>query len=456
MMTKRPLKNMPDWVQYLYEEMTKPPYFLQKQRDSSPTSHSSRDGSVDESEAPSRYTQKKQASSSVIDRVQSHLSNKSHSPQSRGNEKRSPDPGSTQTTQVSFARETNRNTSRSRSREGPQMAQHVPLPVLERYAFDVSKRQSLPGILKIHASDGERYAVKRTTLTMPHVRFIHRALIFAQKQGFSRFSRFVLTKKKAPGVVHDSRVYYATEWIDGQPANFSSAEQVAQTAYALAQFHEATNGFKTDKFAPADAFDLFQMTQQRNRDLRQMLVRADAKSQKDDFDNLFLSLKSTMLDDAAESLQRLQQADCVAFLTEDKNHPGLCHLDVIPGNCLYTPEHQIHLIDFELTAFAPRALDIAHLLRRSLQLTNWHGDMAYACFLHFNSVRSMPKVEYHLVHALLQFPYLPWRLAHTRYHYYADDGQLAELERYAEQETRRHEFLESLSLQVRNLSTSDA
>lgn len=425
-MIKRSRTNMPDWVQQIYAELMKPPYFLQKQPDPHPST-----------------------SVSTAKQTNNEDTAKAHEVTPRP----SPRPAYIAFNQNVSA--TSKHASSSSKGTVSRVAQPVPLPVLERYPFDVERKESVEGVLKVYSSDGKRYAVKRTTLAMPHVRFIHRALMYAQKQGFTRFSHMTLTKKKAPGVVHDDNVYYATEWIEGQFANFSSSEHVAQTAYALAQFHEATKGFQTDKFAPADAFDLFDMTQQRHRDLRQLLIRAEAKRDRDAFDELFLTLKPQLLDDSSESLQQLQQADCVTFLSENRRRPGLAHLDVIPGNCVYAPDHKVHLIDFELSTFAPRALDIAHLLRRSLQLTRWQGDIAYACFLHFNSVQTMPKAEYQLVHALLQFPYLPWRLAHTRFHYYADSAQVTELERYVEQESRRHEFLDSLSAQVRNLSMSD-
>ncbi|GMA63230.1 phosphotransferase [Alicyclobacillus fastidiosus] len=331
----------------------------------------------------------------------------------------------------------------------------MPATVLERYPIDVDRREQLPDILRVVTEDEQRYAVKRTTISLPHVWFIHKMLKYAQKQGFTRCSKLLMTKKKSPGVVYGGNVYYASEWIDGQPANFASAEHVAQTAYALAQFHEATRGFTSEKFVPEDAFDLLEMTKQRNRDLRQLLYRAEAMKDKDEFDQLFVSLKSALQDDAAESLQLLQQNECAAFLSHDKTHPGICHLDVIPGNCLYAPDHNVHLIDFELSTFAPRVLDMAHLLRRSLQVNNWSGDIAYACFLHFDTVKSIPKVEYRLVEALLKFPYRAWRLAHTRYNFFKDPAQIDDLLAYADQEARRQSFLKSFTAQVRSLSVGD-
>lgn len=446
MMLKRP---MPDWLAYLYGEMTKPPHFLQlSSQQKQPADHADEpQHSTPISHASSNHAVKKTApSSSHGTRTDNFIPVSEHrsepptrNPGKANSTARAGEPIKTASTRV------------------PMRTTYTPIPqaVLDKFPFTVERREQLPGILRVETPDKKRYALKKTELSPQHVRFIHRALQYAQKQGFTRFSRFALTKKKGPVLMHDDKVYYATEWIDGQHVNFASTEHVAQTAYALAQFHEATRGLTSEKYTPPDAFELFTMTQQRNRDLQKMLHRAEAKDDKDRFDSLFVSLKEQLLEDAAQSLQLLQQSESVAFLSEDRAHAGLCHLDVIPGNCIYTPDHNVHLIDFELSTFAPRALDVAHLLRRSLQLTNWNGDVAYACFLHYNAVKTMPKVEYALVSALLYFPYRAWRLAHTRYHFFADDAQIDELYAYKNQEARRHQFLTSLTEQVQGLSTTE-
>ncbi|MFB5192302.1 phosphotransferase [Alicyclobacillus fastidiosus] len=447
-MTKR--QKMPDWFEGIAAEFLKPPYFLQAQFEAksngsnTATAQATQDAPARSFEPRSGYGQREPSTDSLRHASGDGISNDDDTPATVRQSRPA----------VRQVRPPATRSGRTATASGTSYPV-VPATVLERYPIDVNHREQLPDILRVVTDDEQRYAVKRTTISLPRVWFIHKMLRYAQKQGFTRYSKLLLTKKKSPGVVYDGNVYYATEWIDGQPANFASAEHVAQTAYALAQFHEATRGFTSEKFVPEDAFNLLELTQQRNRDLRQLLYRAEAKKDKDEFDQLFVSLKSALQDDAAESLQLLQQGECVAFLSHDKTNPGIGHLDVIPGNCLYAPDHNVHLIDFELSTFAPRVLDMGHLLRRSLQTNHWSGDIAYACFLHFDTVKSIPKVEYRLVEALLKFPYRAWRLAHTRYHFFKDPAQVDDLLAYADQEARRQSFLKSFTDQVRSLSTGD-
>lgn len=409
---------LPPWLEALYTEMVKPPYFLQAKlqetKQSEPTSSQHDEEESTKTQADSQPTQHK----------------------ADGDSHHKPSPSGHPTA----------------SKSSSQSSLYVPTPVLTRYPFEVRKKQHMDGILKIEADDNRQYAVKHAAIPAKRVRFLYRMLKYGTQQGFTSYPAFALSKKKSPVVIYDGNVYYATQWIDGQPANFASTEHVAQAAYALAQFHESTRGFQSESYEPESAFDLFQMTKQRNRDLHQLVYRIEAKKNRDAFDNLFVSLKEDLFNDAAESLQLLQQADCEAFLESDKGHPGLCHLDVIPNNCIYTPSHHVCLIDFELSTFAPRALDIAHLLRRSLERSNWNGDMAYASFLHFNTVRTIPKAEYRLVEALIRFPYQAWRVAHTRYRFFADEGQMDVLQRYANQSERRRTFLRDLTNQIDHLS----
>ncbi len=427
-MPKPKRTNMPDWLQFVVAELTKPPYFMNQEAES-PVSQAYAPNTT--ASGNSAHTSKSATASAAKPRAQRERERDRHT---------------SATDNLDTVRRQPANATRSHRNSD------IPERVLDQYEWKIAHTERVPGALKVTLQDGRHFAVKETDIPAKRVWFIHRALNWAKKQGFSRFAPFYFTKAKSPVFVYEGKTYYATSWIDGQNANFASAEHVAQTAYTLAQFHEATKGFSSEKFTPDDVYDLFGLMQQRNRDLRRMIIRADAKRDPDEFDRLLVTLKPALLDDSAECLQILQSRECVEFLESDRRNAGLCHLDVTPGNCLYTPDHHVALIDFDLSTFAPRALDIAHLLRRSFQTTDWDGHFAYACFLHFDSVRSIPKAEYKLVEALLRFPYLPWRLAHTRYNYYASQEQLDDLQQYALQADRRKAFLSSLAEQIRDLS----
>jgi len=407
--------SMPEWVQHLLAELLAPPAFLSSQP--SP-------------DAPPSESRRHPAPNAV-----SPAATVAERPPREADEMR----GSRRT-----AEDTKRPNSRSQ-------APLIPQAVVSKYDLAIQQRHADGNIEVWTDSKGRRYAAKRSSIAPAHCRTMVQCLRHAQEQGFTKFARFVTTSSNAPYVRHGDFTYYVTEWVSGQPANFGLPEHVAQTAYTLAQFHEATRSFRTDWKPDEAADDVFGLFQARWRDLRQMWLGADRKREKDAFDQLLLSMRDELHRDAAESLALFEDRDVIAYLEAERSSGGWCHLDVIPSNCLYTPQHQVVLIDFELARPAPRALDMAHLLRRSLERGNWDGHLAYACFLHFDAVRNIPKAEYRAVEAILRFPYLPWRIAHARYHFGADPSQLDALQQYAVQAEKRQAFLASLRQQVEHL-----
>lgn len=416
--------NRPQWLDEFVQELFKPPHFLQHMQTQTPPNWSNMNAPQADpktSDDVHFQTPERKATSTPIER----------SPFISNEEIKQFSPKPTANVTESFA---------------------VPNKSIQRhYPWNVQKSEPHDNVLKITTAEDGMFALKRTHISADRVRFLHRAQQYAKKQGFDAYAPFALTKKKTLSVLHEGDTYYATKWVNGQPVNFTSIDQIGQTAYSLARFHECTRGFESTGYSPESVFSLLTMHQERHRDLKQLFYRIEGKRQRDAFDENFLMLKESLLDDSEQCLQTIQQRDIEAFLAEDKQNPGICHLDVIPGNLIYTPQHQVHLIDFDLATYGPRALDIAHLLRRSLQPMNWNTQPAYTCFVHYNSVKTMPKAEYSLVGALLRFPYRAWRLAHTRYRFFSDNSQVGDLVSYQNEMSKRKQFLDEFSTQIERL-----
>jgi CotS family spore coat protein len=318
---------------------------------------------------------------------------------------------------------------------------------VSNYGWKVENAARVMNIVKVTTPKGV-FALKKTHIAPERVQFLHEAQLYARDHGFTRMAQFVLTRLGKPYVRRQGETYYATEWLTGNPVNFASTAQVGQLAHALAQFHEATRGLETTGYHPPMEFALEQMLRRRANDLRTLLAEAQRRAQPDEFDSVLLRLAPALREDAERSLKLVDDPQCRAFLERDEDTPGLCHLDVIPGNFVYDAEKRVHLLDLDLATYAPRVLDLAHLLRRSLQVVNWSSEAAYACFLHYNAVRPLTAEEYVLVQALLTFPYRAWRLAASRYRTLRDAAQVEELKDYAQQEERRQAFLNAFAKQV--------
>ncbi|QQE79604.1 CotS family spore coat protein [Alicyclobacillus sp. SO9] len=323
----------------------------------------------------------------------------------------------------------------------------IPLTVVKQYGWKVTQAKYSGTAVRVQTSSNN-YALKESSIDGRRIQFLHSAIRYARQQGFIRGPRFALSKQKRPYVIQDDQTYYATRWIDGRTVRFTSNTDVGKVAAALAEFHEATRGFEAASYNPPMEFDLKQMTKRRYEDLKMMLAEADGKTNQGTFDKLLLSIENQLRKDAEESLELLNDSDVQDFLLHDEYRAGLCHLDVIPGNFIYDKADAVRLLDLDLCTFAPRVLDIAHLLRRSLQMQEWDNEVAYVSFLNFDKVAAITHEEYLLIQALLTFPYKVWRLAHTRFRIFPEAAQVDELKRYIRQEEKRHQFLEALSSQI--------
>lgn len=322
-----------------------------------------------------------------------------------------------------------------------------PVSLQKAFAWDIQQAELRHGVMRIETAKGN-YALKRGHLSPEKLRFIEDAFKFIIDQGFHQFAPLYLSRAGKPYVVREQQTYYATKWIPGQPVNFASLLQVRQVARTLAQIHEVSRGFETDVYTPRMEFALDNLLRERTEDLKALLARVQTRTNPDAFDRALASHASELRRDAEESIRMIESNACLSELRDAEETPGLCHLDVIPGNFIYTPEQHAVAIDFDMCTYAPRALDLSHLLRRALQQQHWLPDVAYTCFVEYNAAHEMSTSEYRLVEALLRFPYRAWRVAHSRYRMEAGDGQLEELESAVRELPRRETFLDSFSRQI--------
>ncbi|MBX6353123.1 MAG: phosphotransferase [Thermoflavifilum sp.] len=438
--------TLPDWLAELAAELTKPPAFLQVLQ--APAEPSGQEATAIR---PARSSPEVRAS-----RTQQRSAASSRTPASAASTKprtgtgvRLADTRGTASAQsentpseAAVLAQTPRGDDSTRAWRAAFIHADIPPDVVQAYGWKIRSARRVMNVVQVETDKGT-FALKRTGIGPERVAFLYDAIAHARQHGFHRIARIVPTRRGRAFVTRDGATFYATEWLTGQPLNFASSAQVGQLAHALAEFHEATRGFRRDGWMPPAAYDLAGILEQRGEDLRSLIAVAQRKTQTDTFDKALLRMARQLRADAERAAELAASADCRAFLRKDRERAGLCHLDVIPSNFVYDPDKRVHLLDLDLAAPAPRVLDLGHLLRRALQAGGWHAEPAYACFLHYNAVRPLAPEEYVLTEALITFPHRVWRLAAARYRGQPDDAQVAELSTCERQSERRQAFLES-------------
>ncbi|RIV24272.1 hypothetical protein D2Q93_07480 [Alicyclobacillaceae bacterium I2511] len=496
---RRPGKS-PEWVQELLREFTKPPYFLQfswsnlqgKQQSStekkttqaepsqspekgseSPVSAPSQPSSATLSPRPEQVKAAHKSAQSVYDTAPQSVYGLGAKPV-YGPSVKPARPGNSHSeiggvTEMGTAATTNQDSQLAAKQTGlptasPQttaapenerswqavLHMHgIPVGLPTAYGWNVTRAVDLGGAVRVMTQKAS-YTLKKTHIPMARVAFLQQLLTYVESQGFTRFAPFQPTKRNKYSLSRGDHVFYATQWLQGRQVTFSSAKEVGWTAQTLAQFHELSRGFEAQGYNPPAEFDLAGMLRRRSQDLHALLMRAEVATQPDEFDRLLRDIAPALREDADRSVQWSDDVGAQSFLTADEEKCGVCHLDVIPENFILRSAERVYALDFDLATFAPRVLDVSHLLRRSLQRQNWSESVAYECFLQYNEVRPFTTPEYIWVQSLLTFPYRAWRTAHTRYRMWKEPSQLEELREFAREAERRKIFLQALANQIQH------
>ncbi|MHB1683316.1 MAG: phosphotransferase [Bacilli bacterium] len=280
------------------------------------------------------------------------------------------------------------------------------------YHEHIRSVEAIHGVWRIVTSDGKAMALKETRLAPERIRFMADAIDELHRRGFTHLARIVRTRQdQDPYLVDHGRTYYASEWLPGHSVQYGSTKQLGAAARTLARFHEKSGDYEPSGYQPPHAFHVFEQLLNRKQSLDLAQKQLEAKANKDSFDELCLSYFPQAAMHATESLSLLKLPDVETHLKHSLSHPGLCHLDVTRRNLVMHPAGHAQLIDFDLMTFAPRALDLSHLIRRGMQAHGtWTSEVAIAPLISYNRVRPLTQGEYLLLEALLTFPHRFWRL----------------------------------------------
>jgi CotS family spore coat protein len=314
----------------------------------------------------------------------------------------------------------------------------------------VSKAEPFGPVMRIRTNEG-LLALKKTDLTPKHVQFLHAAINHLGQHKFQRCAPFLLTKNGHPYAQIGGETYYATRWIRGQEVDFRTMAQLGLTARTIAEFHEASRGFEPDGYRPAMLFDIHDRFADRRKEFLLWKKRAQNKSRPDAVDKMFLKQVDHYLKQADDALTIFKRSEVRAHLLYEEDDPPLCHLDLTPYNMVYTTNNQVVLIDFDFCTYAPRTLDLAHLMRRALQRQEWNEHVANHCLVNYNAVRLLARSEYLLLLGLLLFPHRFWRVAYQHYEIGHDPHHLGYFQLCEAEEEQRQAFLTRFARQVERM-----
>ncbi len=311
--------------------------------------------------------------------------------------------------------------------------------------------EPVSGIWRLTTAEGKTYALKEAHVPVQRLRWMASICDSLRQKGFSLAPNFLKTTTGKPFVYDGESLYYAYEWMNGSPLRYDSMRQLGDAARTLAKFHQATSQLPLmrNSIKPYPLLSDLTQKQQELIDLYEML---QAKKEPDEYDQLLKSQLPTAREQGNNALELLHQPIVDAFLQNRES--GICHLDVTSQNLIVHPSGAVQLIDMELMNYAPRVVDLSHLMRRAMQARgSWSSEVAIIPIVAYNRTMPLQHGEYLLLEALLTFPFRLHRL--QKLHYSALEGsekgnslQLQHLKKAILMETDRQHFLRSYTRQV--------
>jgi CotS family spore coat protein len=468
--------QIPDWLKQLWKELTTPPHFVpqpnkknaNKEKSDTHSSHEKRkqeEHGEDDDDRPSWWSSWSISPLTVKRKKAKIKTGTANTRKKKGKSAKRTLKNPSRTVHSNVQSTLGNNTSHQDLLYTPSESLWVNVPkdkreienvfirqgyhpqAIERYPFSVYQAEPFGSIIRLQTSDGWK-AIKRTHLPPERIEFMDQAVRHVMKRGFTRIAPFALTKKKTPYTIVGGNVYYMSDWVSGHDCDFTSMIHLAEAAQTLAQFHHASIGFEPSAMIPPTAYHILETFQQRSKDLADFKKKIRIKSKLDAMDKFFLEHIDEYQKQVQKAILIVSDPSVKDFLSRDARNPGLCHLDVTQRNLIYTTKHHVHLIDLDFMTFAPRALDIAHLMRRSMQKTGWTREVSLVCLVNVNSVKKISRDEYLLILALLTFPHRFWHIAYTHYTLQVNGHSLGYLQQLQALEEKKRAFLQTFEQQV--------
>jgi len=272
------------------------------------------------------------------------------------------------------------------------------------------------GVWRVELHDGGVYLATVSVLPAQRIVFIAQAVDALRQRGFTLAPRVLRTTTGSVCPTRAGVRYVASEWLRGQPASLRTVASCAQAAKTLALLHARSRSFRAQPYEPPPQRDIHGLLHSRMRELVHM---HDTLLLTDDLDPVDAVAKTHLpeaIADAEAALELVRQPAVLEDLAASEDSWGLCHLNVTSRNLIERPDATTACTHLDMMARAPRALDLAHLIRRSMQAVGAYTDeTALAALAEYEQIAPCTAVEHLLLQALLTFPHRFWRLLRSYY-----------------------------------------
>lgn len=237
------------------------------------------------------------------------------------------------------------------------------------------------------------------------------------KIGFDNTAKYIKTNEEEHFVKSKKRIFYLTEWIDGEECNLSKLDEAEECVKLLAKFHVATKQIDLSKLKIKDNLKNWPKVFNKNlNDLGYFKRVIERKKIKNEFDIKYYEHIDNFLNIGITALKILDSSEYNNISNVTPEEKGLCHDSFYYQNIL-KKDYKYYIVDLDSIIIDLEISDLGKFIRRLMHKREyrWDFEKAKKLILSYSSVKPISKEELKVMLTLIIFPHKFWKLGKKRY-----------------------------------------
>jgi len=276
---------------------------------------------------------------------------------------------------------------------------------LEKYSFQVKKRNRARGAVLLDTSEGPRL-MREYDRIRGHFEFENEVRERLAECGMTLTDRVVHNIEGNPVTEWESgEKFVVYQWYYGDACDYRSCEGLQKAARNLGQLHRQLSGM-SEKAIPIEE-DLSMRYERRNRELKRVHRFMKEKKRKNEFELYALSCFDGFYQKAVKAAAYLQKS--VYWQQHGKETRDVCHGEYNYHNLIFTKQG-VATTNFEHAHYGIQLMDLAYFMRKVMEKNDWQREKGMAVLEGYASEVSLGTQEREFLWIILSYPVKFWKL----------------------------------------------
>ena len=319
--------------------------------------------------------------------------------------------------------------------------------VRENYGLSVDSIEKVKNSYKIN-SEKKSYFLKVIKYKFKHFNFIISAIIHLQKNNFETIPEILKTVNGRNYIRVDTNYAYLMPWIPSREVNYDNVIELEMATKKLAELHKCSEGFITNLHMKPRVgwFTWINVFETRKDEILDFKYRIQKKSNKSQFDKLYLSCLNEEIERAKKSINVLKESNYLELMIKEYEKKGFCHHDYANHNVLIDRYNNINIIDFDYCMLDTHLHDLASLMIRVMKNGKWDKEKAEEIINNYSTINPVKSEELFIMKEFIRFPQSYWQLGIQKYweeQPWKESVFIDKLKKYIEDREDREDFLKN-------------